>query len=147
MVALLTLCEAGDHIVSASTLYGGTYSQFDVNFRKRSASTRPSSIPTTRRTSAAPSRRRRRLLYAETIGNPRLNVLDIAAVAKIAHEAGVPLVIDNTFASPYLCQPFEHGADIVVHSATKFIGGHGTTMGGVIVESGKFPWDNGKFPA
>jgi len=79
-------------------------------------------------------------VYAETIGNPGGNVLDIAAVAKIAHEAGVPLVIDNTFASPCLCRPFEHGADIVVHSATKFIGGHGTTMGGVIVESGKFPW-------
>ncbi len=85
-------------------------------------------------------------LYAETLGNPQLNVLDIAAVAAIAHEAGVPLVIDNTFASPYLCRPFEHGADIVVHSATKYLGGHGTTMGGVVVESGKFDWDNGKFP-
>ena len=85
-------------------------------------------------------------LYAETIGNPGMNVLDIEAVAKIAHEAGIPLVIDNTFASPYLCKPIEFGADIVVHSATKFMGGHGTTMGGVLVESGRFPWDNGNFP-
>src|SRR5206468_4271321 len=87
-----------------------------------------------------------RLLYAETISNPRMNVLDIEAVAKIAHEANVPLVIDNTFASPYLCRPIEHGADIVVHSATKFIGGHGTSIGGVIVDSGQFPWGGGAFP-
>ena len=86
------------------------------------------------------------MLYAETIGNPQINVLDIEAVANIAHEAGIPLMIDNTFASPYLCRPIEFGADIVVHSATKFIGGHGTTIGGVLVESGKFPWGNGKFP-
>jgi len=85
-------------------------------------------------------------LYAETIANPQLNVLDIAAVAGVAHRHGLPLVIDNTLASPYLCRPFEHGADIVVHSATKYIGGHGTSMGGVVVESGKFPWDNGNFP-
>jgi O-acetylhomoserine (thiol)-lyase len=85
-------------------------------------------------------------LYVETIGNPQLNVIDIAAVAGIAHEAGVPLVVDNTLASPYLCRPIEHGADIVVHSLTKYLGGHGTTMGGIVVESGKFPWDNGKFP-
>ena len=89
---------------------------------------------------------RTRVLYGETIGNPRIDVLDIAAVAEIAHEAGVPLMIDNTFATPYLCRPLEHGADIVVHSATKFIGGHGTAIGGVIVESGRFPWDNGNFP-
>jgi O-acetylhomoserine (thiol)-lyase len=89
---------------------------------------------------------RTRVLYAETMGNPQINVLDIEAVAKIAGEAGVPLVVDNTFASPYLCQPIRFGADIVIHSATKFIGGHGTTMGGVVVESGKFPWGNGKFP-
>jgi O-acetylhomoserine (thiol)-lyase len=87
-----------------------------------------------------------KLLYAETAGNPRINVLDIEAVAAIAKDAGIPLVIDNTFATPYLCRPIEFGADIVVHSATKYIGGHGTTMGGVLVESGKFPWGNGKFP-
>ena len=145
MVALLTLCEAGDHIVSASTLYGGTYSQLDFNFRKLG-------IETTFVDPDAPENFRRAItpktkcLYAETIGNPRGNVLDIAAVSSIAREAGIPLVIDNTFASPYLCRPIEHGADIVVHSATKFIGGHGTTMGGLLVESGRFPWDNGKFP-
>jgi O-acetylhomoserine (thiol)-lyase len=87
-----------------------------------------------------------RAVYGETIANPRMNVLDIAAVSKIAHEAGVPLVIDNTMASPYLCRPIEHGADIVVHSATKFLGGHGTSIGGIIVDSGKFPWTD-KYPA
>lgn len=86
-----------------------------------------------------------RAIYAETIGNPAIDVLDIEAVAQIAHDNGLPLVIDNTFASPYLCRPFEHGADIVIHSATKFIGGHGTSIGGIIVDSGKFNWDNGKF--
>ena len=146
MVLLLTLCEAGDHIVSASTLYGGTYSQLDFNFRKLGIETSfvdPDDPENFRRAITE----RTKCLYAETIGNPRGNVLDIEAVAKIACEAGVPLVIDNTFASPYLCRPIQHGADLVVHSATKFIGGHGTTMGGVIVESGRFPWDNGKFPA
>jgi O-acetylhomoserine (thiol)-lyase len=87
-----------------------------------------------------------RLIYAETLGNPNLNVLDIESVADIAHRAGIPLVVDNTVASPILCKPITHGADIVIHSATKFIGGHGTSMGGVIIESGTFPWDNGKFP-
>ncbi len=86
------------------------------------------------------------MLYGETIGNPRINVLDIAAVAAIAHEANLPLMIDNTFATPYLCRPIEHGADIVVHSATKFIGGHGTSIGGVIVDGGRFPWGQGRFP-
>ena len=86
------------------------------------------------------------MLYAETIGNPLNNVLDIAAVADVAHDAGLPLVIDSTFATPYLCRPIEHGADIVVHSVTKWIGGHGTSIGGALIESGKFPWDNGNFP-
>ena len=145
MVALLTLCEAGDHIVSAGSLYGGTFSQLDFNFRKLGIETTfvDADDPANFRRALTP---RTKCLYAETIGNPRGNVLDIAAVAQIAHEAGIPLVIDNTFASPYLCRPIEHGADIVVHSATKFIGGHGTTLGGVIVESGRFPWDNGNFP-
>lgn len=145
MTALLTLCQAGDEIVSASTLYGGTYSQFDVTFRRMGISTKfvdPDDPENFRRAITDKTK----VLYAETAGNPRINVLDIAAVAAIAKEAGVPLMIDNTFASPYLCRPFEWGADIVVHSATKYMGGHGTTMGGVVVESGKFPWDNGKFP-
>jgi O-acetylhomoserine (thiol)-lyase len=145
MCALLTILREGDEIVSASTLYGGTYSQFDVTFRQFGINTvfvNPDD-PENFRKALTP---RTRVLYAETMGNPQINVLDIEAVAKIAGEAGVPLVVDNTFASPYLCQPIRFGADIVIHSATKFIGGHGTTMGGVVVESGKFPWGNGKFP-
>ena len=145
MVAMLTLCGNGDHIVAASTLYGGTYSQFSVTFERFGISCTfvDSDDPENFRRAMQPNTK---AVFAETIANPRLNVLDIAAVAAIAHEHGVPLVVDNTLASPYLCQPFRHGADIVVHSATKYLGGHGTTMGGVVVESGKFPWDNGKFP-
>ena len=145
MTALLTLCKQGDEIVSASTLYGGTYALLEVNLRDLGINTTfvdPDDPQNFKRALT----KKTKLLYAETIGNPRMNVLDIEAVARIAHEAGIPLVIDNTFPSPYLCSPFEFGADIVVHSATKYIGGHGTTMGGVIVESGKFPWDNGNFP-
>lgn len=146
MVALLTILEDGDEIVSASTLYGGTHTQFDMTFGRFGIKTHfvDSDDPENFRRALTP---RTRALYAETIGNPFNNIVDIEAVADIAKEAGVPLVVDNTFASPYLCRPIEFGADIVVHSATKFIGGHGTTMGGVVVESGKFPWDNGNFPA
>jgi O-acetylhomoserine (thiol)-lyase len=144
-VALLTLLEAGDELVAASTLYGGTYSQFDVTFRRLGIVTRfvDPSDPENFRRAITP---KTKALFAETIGNPLGNVLDIEAVARIAHEAGIPLVVDNTFATPYLCRPIEHGADIVVHSATKFLCGHGTSIGGVIVDSGKFPWDNGRFP-
>lgn len=145
MVALLTILEAGDEIVSASTLYGGTHTQLDVNFRKLGIETHfvDSDDPENfRRALTAKTK----VLYAETIGNPLNNVLDIEAVAEIAHEAGLPLIVDNTIATPYLCRPMDYGADIVVHSATKFLGGHGTTMGGVLVESGRFPWDNGNFP-
>ena len=144
MTALLTLLESGDEIVSASTLYGGTYSQFDVTFRKMGINTtfvHPDD-PENFRRAITP---RAKLLYGETLGNPGINVLDIEAVAKIAHDAGIPLIVDNTFPTPYLCRPFDFGADIVLHSATKYIGGHGTSIGGVLVESGKFPWDNGKF--
>ena len=145
MTAILTLMEQGDELVSAKTLYGGTYSQFDVTFRKMG-------IKTTFVDSDDPNNFKRAIsnktkaLYAETIGNPTNNVIDIEAIAVIAEEAGIPLIIDNTFATPYLCKPIDYGADIVVHSATKFIGGHGTSMGGVMIESGKFDWDNGKFP-
>ncbi|HLB30779.1 MAG TPA: O-acetylhomoserine aminocarboxypropyltransferase/cysteine synthase family protein [Gammaproteobacteria bacterium] len=145
MVALLTLMEEGDEFVSASTLYGGTYSQFDVTFRKfgiHATFVDPDDPENFRRALT----KKTRCLYAETIGNPLNNVLDIEAVAAIARDAGIPLVMDNTFATPYLCRPFDHGADIIVHSATKFIGGHGTSIGGVIVESGRFDWANGNFP-
>jgi O-acetylhomoserine (thiol)-lyase len=144
-LAATSLLEAGDEIVAAKTLYGGTYTQFDVSFRRLGIQTTfvDPDDPENFRRAITP---RTRMLYGETIGNPLLNVLDIEAVAAVAHEANLPLVIDNTFASPYLCRPIEHGADIVVHSATKFIGGHGTSIGGVIVDSGRFPWDRGRFP-
>ena len=145
MVALLTLLEAGDHVVSSRSLYGGTYSQFDVSFRRLGIETTFVDIDDAEAIAAAITPRTK-LVYAETLGNPLINVLDIEIVAEVAHAAGIPLVVDNTFPTPYLCRPIEWGADIVVHSATKFIGGHGTSIGGVLVESGKFPWDNGKFP-
>jgi O-acetylhomoserine (thiol)-lyase len=145
MSAVLTLVESGDHIVSASTLYGGTYTLFDVNLRKLGIET-TFVDPDKPENFRAAIRKNTKLVYAETLGNPVINVLDIQAVADIAHDAGLPLMIDNTFPSPYLCRPMEFGCDIVVHSATKYIGGHGTSIGGVIVESGKFPWDNGNFP-
>ena len=145
MVAVLTLCQQGDEIVSASTIYGGTHALFEVNLRKLGINT-TFVDPDDPQNFKKAITKKTKLLYAETIGNPQINVLDIAAVAAIARDAGIPLVIDNTFPSPYLCRPIEFGADIVLHSATKYIGGHGTAMGGVIVESGKFPWDNGNFP-
>ena len=140
--ALLTLLEAGDHIVSASTLYGGTRSLFDVTFRRMGIDT-TFVDPDDPENFARAITDRTKVLYGETLGNPSINVLDLEAVGAIAADRGVPLVIDNTFATPYLCRPFEWGADIVVHSATKYIGGHGTSMGGVIVESGAFPTTTG----
>ncbi len=144
-IALLTLCEAGDHIVAARTLYGGTHTLLDFNFKRFgiAATLVDTDDPQAFAAAIEPNTK---VIYAETIGNPVINVLDIEAVAAVAHNAGIPLILDNTFPTPYLCQPFKWGADIVIHSATKFLGGHGTTIGGVIVESGKFPWDNGKFP-
>lgn len=140
------LCDAGDELVSSSTLYGGTYTQFDTTFRRLGYNTvfvDPDDPENFRKAITDKTK----LVYIETISNPRFNIVDMEAVADIAHEAGIPLVVDNTFASPYLCRPIEHGADIVVESATKFIGGHGTTIGGVIVDSGKFDWAaSGKFP-
>ncbi|CAN1492397.1 MET17 O-acetylhomoserine sulfhydrylase [Burkholderiaceae bacterium] len=146
MIALLNVCEAGDQIVAARTLYGGTHTQLSVNFKKLGIETVfvDSEDPENFARAITPNTK---ALYAETLGNPSLNLLDIEAVARIGKQAGVPLFVDNTFASPYLCRPFEWGAAITLHSATKFIGGHGTTMGGVIIESGKFPWDNGRFPS
>ncbi|HKI64665.1 MAG TPA: O-acetylhomoserine aminocarboxypropyltransferase/cysteine synthase family protein [Burkholderiales bacterium] len=146
VVAILTLVKAGDHIVSASTLYGGTHTLLGVNLNKLGVETTfvAPDDPENFRRAIRPGKTK--LLYAETLGNPLINIVDIEALATIAHEAGIPLMVDNTVPSPYLCRPFDWGADIVVHSATKYLGGHGTTMGGVIVESGKFKWDNGNFP-
>jgi O-acetylhomoserine (thiol)-lyase len=144
-IAISSLMEAGDEMVSSSTLYGGTYTQFDVSFRKLGFQVRfvDPDDPENFRRAITP---KTKCLYGETISNPRGNVLDIEAVARIAHEHRIPLVIDNTFASPYLCRPIDFGADIVVHSLTKFMGGHGTSIGGIIVDSGKFPWQDGNFP-
>jgi O-acetylhomoserine (thiol)-lyase len=144
-IAIATLLGPGDQIVSSSALYGGTYTQFDITLRRWGVDVVfvDPTDPENFRRAITP---KTRALYGETIGNPRIDVLDVEAVAAIAHEAGVPLIVDNTFATPYLCRPIEWGADIVLHSATKFIGGHGTSIGGIIVESGRFPWDNGKFP-
>ena len=145
MTALLTLCQQGDRIVAARNLYGGSYSQLDVSLRKLGIET-VFVDPRDPENFRAAIDDRTKVVYGEIIGNPGLDVLDIAAVAAICRSEGVPLMIDNTLASPWLCRPLAHGADIVVHSATKYIGGHGTTMGGVIVESGRFPWNNGRFP-
>ncbi len=146
MVAFLNILQQGDHIVSSSKLYGGTYTMLAVNFRKFGieATLVDPDDPENFRRALKPNTK---ALFSETLGNPAINMIDIAAIGAIAKEAGVPFIVDNTSASPYLCQPLQHGADIVVHSATKFIGGHGTSMGGIVVEKGTFPWDNGKFPA
>ena len=144
-LAISSLMEIGDELVSASTLYGGTYTQFDVSFRKLGYGVKfvEPDDPENFRRAITP---KTKCLYGETISNPRGNVLDIEAVAKIAHEHGIPLVIDNTFATPYVCRPIDYGADIVVHSLTKFMGGHGNSIGGAIVDGGKFNWNNGRFP-
>ena len=144
-LAITSLVGPGDELVAAATLYGGTYTQFDVSFRRLGIDVKfvEPDDPENFRKAITP---KTRAVFGETIANPRMNVLDIAKVADIAHQAGVPLIIDNTMASPYLCRPIEHGADIVVHSATKFLGGHGTSIGGIIVDSGKFPWTD-KYPA
>jgi O-acetylhomoserine (thiol)-lyase len=145
LVALTTLLQAGDEMVSSSTLYGGTYNQFALTFKRFGIQVHfvDAADPENFRRAITP---KTKLLYGETIGNPKADVFDIQAVADIAHEHKLPLIIDNTFASPYLCRPCEHGADIIVHSATKFIGGHGTCIGGIIVDGGTFHWDNGTFP-
>jgi O-acetylhomoserine (thiol)-lyase len=144
-LTILTLCQAGDHIVSAATLYGGTYNQFAYTFPRLGIDVTfvDPSDPENFRKAIQPNTK---ILYGETLGNPRINVFPLEAVAKIGKEFGIPLVIDNTFPTPYLCRPFEWGANIITHSATKFIGGHGTTLGGVIVDGGNFNWkDNPRF--
>jgi len=138
--AVLNIAGAGDHIVSSSSIYGGTYNLFKYTLAKLGITTtfvEDQDDPEEWRRAVRPNTK---LFFAETIGNPRINVLDIALVADVAHDAGVPLIVDNTIATPYLIRPFEHGADIVVHSATKFLGGHGTVIGGLIVDGGRFRW-------
>ncbi|MCR8644044.1 homocysteine synthase [Paenibacillus sp. N1-5-1-14] len=144
--AILNIAGSGDEVVSASTLYGGTYNLLSTTLAKLGIKVNfvDASEPENFRAAITD---RTKALYAEAIGNPKGDVLDIETVAKIAHEHGIPLIVDNTFPSPYLLRPIEHGADIVVHSATKFIGGHGTSIGGVIVDGGTFDWkQNDKFP-
>jgi O-acetylhomoserine (thiol)-lyase len=144
-LAILNIMGAGDELVSAAELYGGTYNQFHYTLPKVGIDVKFADSTDLDALAAAVTERTK-AVYAETVGNPALNTLDIEGAAAVAHDAGVPLIVDNTLPSPYLVNPLEHGADIVVHSATKFIGGHGTSIGGVIVDGGSFPWDNGKFP-
>jgi O-acetylhomoserine (thiol)-lyase len=139
------LAGAGDHIVAGASLYGGTLTQLDVTLRRFGVETtfvrgtEPADY-------AAALTDRTRLLFAEVVANPSGEIADIAGLADVARDAGIPLVVDSTTATPYLCRPIEHGADVVIHSATKFLGGHGTTLGGVVVEAGRFDWGNGRFP-
>ncbi len=143
--SILNIAGAGDEIVAARTLYGGTFNLFDVTLPKIGIRTKfvdPDDPGNFR----AAITDRTKAVFIETIGNPGINLVDIEAVAAIAHERGIPLIVDNTFGTPYLIRPIEHGADIVVHSATKYIGGHGTSIGGLIVDGGRFDWGNGKFP-
>jgi O-acetylhomoserine (thiol)-lyase len=144
-LTITTIAVPGDHIVSSSTLYGGTYTQFEVTLRRLGYDftfVEPDD-PENFRKAITP---KTRMFFGETISNPRGNILDLQAIAAIAHENGIPFVVDNTFATPYVTRPIDFGADVVLHSLTKFMGGHGNSIGGIIVDSGKFPWNNGKFP-
>jgi O-acetylhomoserine (thiol)-lyase len=146
--AVLNIAQAGDHIVSSSSIYGGTYNLFKYTLAKLGIETTFVENQDDTEEWRRAVRPNTKLFFAETVGNPKINVLDISAVADVAHENGVPLIVDNTIATPYLIRPFEHGADIVIHSATKFLGGHGTTIGGAIIDGGSFPWSENvdKFP-
>ncbi|HPZ43607.1 MAG TPA: homocysteine synthase [Bacillota bacterium] len=144
-LAIANLAGAGDHIVSANSLYGGTYNLFKVTLKRFGIDVSfvdPADPENFRRALTS----RTKAIYAETSGNPKLDVVDFEALADIAHGAGIPFIVDNTVPTPWLCRPLEYGADIVVHSATKFIGGHGNSIGGIIVDGGKFDWTNGNFP-
>lgn len=146
MVSIMNLCEAGDHFISLSTIYGGTYNLFAITLKKMGIEVsfvNPTATPQEVEKLIKPNTK---AIFGETIANPALVVLDISYWAEIAHNHGIPLVVDNTFATPYLCRPFEHGADIVIHSTTKYMDGHATSVGGVIVDGGKFDYTNGKFP-
>ncbi|WP_240333942.1 O-acetylhomoserine aminocarboxypropyltransferase/cysteine synthase family protein [Rothia sp. ZJ932] len=144
-ITFAALCQAGDHIVASSQLYGGTVTQLDVSLRRFGIETTfvPGTDPADYKAAITESTK---AVYTEVVANPSGEIADVSGLADVAHEAGIPLVVDATLSTPYLIRPFEHGADIVIHSVTKFLGGHGTTLGGVVVESGKFNWGNGKFP-
>lgn len=144
-LAVLNLTHPGDEIVSSTSLYGGTWNLFTTTFPKLGVKVNYAD-PIDPENFRKAINNKTKAIFAETVGNPKLDTLDIETVAGIAHEAGIPLIVDNTLPSPYLVRPFDHGADIIIHSATKFIGGHGTSIGGVIVDSGKFDWTNGNFP-
>ncbi len=144
-LALLNIAQAGDEIVSSASLYGGTYNLFHYTFPKLGIDVKfvdPKDPASFRKAFT----KKTKAVFAETVGNPKLDTIDLKAVADITHAAGIPLVVDNTMPTPYLLRPFDHGADVVIHSATKFIGGHGTSIGGIVVDSGKFDWGNGNFP-
>ncbi len=145
IVAILSLAQAGDHLVASSNIYGGTVTQFSVSLRRLGIETSfvAGADPEAVRAAIGD---RTKAVFVETIGNPSGNIADITKLAEVVHGAGVPLIVDNTFATPFLCRPIEHGADIIVHSATKYLCGHGTVVGGVLVESGKFPWGAGRHP-
>ncbi len=143
--AIQVIANAGDHIVSSASLYGGTHTLFTHTFKKFGIETSLVDAKDPENVSRE-IKENTKAIFVETIGNPEGNVEDLEALAKIAEDNGIPLIVDNTFATPYLCRPIEHGAHVVVHSATKFLGGHGTSIGGVIVDGGNFNWDNGKFP-
>ena len=147
LIAILTICNAGEHVLAMSNLYGGTFTLFTSTLKKMGIEVTFVDHRADDREISSKIQANTKLIFAETIGNPGVDVLDIQRIAEIAHENSIPLVIDNTFATPYLCRPFEFGADIVTHSTTKYIDGHATSVGGIIVDSGKFDWkSSGKFP-
>ena len=145
-LALMNICQAGDHFVASAAIYGGTVNLFAITFKKFGVDVTFVDPDATQEEIEAPIQDNTKAVFGETIANPALNVLDIEKFAKAAHNKGVPLIVDNTFATPVLCRPFEWGADIVIHSTTKYMDGHALQVGGVIVDSGNFNWDNGKFP-
>ncbi|WP_297437517.1 O-acetylhomoserine aminocarboxypropyltransferase/cysteine synthase family protein [uncultured Clostridium sp.] len=145
LLAILNLCSCGDNLISTSNLYGGTYNLFNINLRKLGIETRFVSPEATKEEILELVDENTKLFYGEIIGNPSINVLDLEKFSEISKVSGVPLIVDNTIATPYLCRPFEHGAAIVVHSTSKYSDGHATAIGGIIVDSGNFNWDNGRF--
>lgn len=147
LIAMINICECGDHVVSSSTIYGGTYNLLAITMKKMGIEVTFVDPDSSEEEIQKAFRSNTKMLFGETIANPKISVLDIEKFAKIAHKNNVPLIVDNTFATPILCRPFEYGADIVTHSTTKYMDGHAVSIGGVIVDSGKFNWKNGKFPA